>query len=68
MSLFGVAGMIAPLVFTQIFAIAIAPQRAVAFPGAPYFLAALLLAASLITAWTATRARAPDLTATRSAE
>jgi DHA1 family tetracycline resistance protein-like MFS transporter len=68
MSLFGVAGMIAPLVFTEIFAIAIAPDRAVPFPGAPYFLAALLLGASLVTAWLATRessaaepARAPSM-------
>jgi MFS transporter, DHA1 family, tetracycline resistance protein len=55
MSLFGVAGMIAPLVFTGIFAIAVAPQRAVPFPGAPCFLAALLMAASLLASWIATR-------------
>jgi MFS transporter, DHA1 family, tetracycline resistance protein len=54
MSLFGVAGMIGPLVFTQVFALAIAPSRAVQFPGVPYWLAAALLAGSLLLAWNAT--------------
>ncbi len=54
MSLFGVAGMIGPLVFTQVFALAIAPSRAVRLPGAPYWLAAVLLAGSLLLAWNAT--------------
>lgn len=64
MSLFGVAGMIAPLVFTQIFALAIAPGRAVAFPGAPYWLAAALLAGSLMIAWNVTRSSARVAVAT----
>ena len=55
MSLFGVAGMIGPLVFTGIFALAISPSRAVQLPGAPYWLAAGLLFGSLILAWRVTR-------------
>jgi MFS transporter, DHA1 family, tetracycline resistance protein len=55
MSLFGVAGMIAPLVFTQVFALAISPARAVQLPGAPYWLASALLGGSLLLAWNVTR-------------
>jgi DHA1 family tetracycline resistance protein-like MFS transporter len=55
MSLFGVAGMIAPLVFTQVFALAITPARAMKLPGAPYWLASALLAGSLLLAWNVTR-------------
>jgi MFS transporter, DHA1 family, tetracycline resistance protein len=55
MSLFGVAGMIAPLVFTWVFSLAISPQRALKLPGTPYWLAALLLAASMVIAWSVTR-------------
>jgi DHA1 family tetracycline resistance protein-like MFS transporter len=55
MSLFGVAGMIAPLIFTQLFRIAISPARTVQLPGAPYWLAAALMAGCLFLAWTATR-------------
>src|ERR1700761_2655612 len=47
MSMFGVAGMIAPLVFTQIFSVAISPKWGIHLPGAPYFLAALLMLGSL---------------------
>lgn len=52
-SLRGVSGMIGPLFFTQIFAASITAER---FSGAAYFVAALLLAASLVVALTATRA------------
>jgi MFS transporter, DHA1 family, tetracycline resistance protein len=51
MSLFGVAGMIAPLVFTQVFAAAIAPGRTISLPGAPYWLAAMLMAGAFLIAW-----------------
>ncbi len=54
-SLFGIAGMIGPLVFTGIFAFAIAPSRAVQFPGVPYWLASALLLGSLALAWAVTR-------------
>ena len=45
-SMFGMAGMIAPLMFTYIFAAAI-PK----FPGAPYWLASLLLIGSFVIVW-----------------
>lgn len=45
-SLFGVAGMIAPIMFTQLFAVSI-PR----LPGAPYWLASFLLIGSFITVW-----------------
>jgi MFS transporter, DHA1 family, tetracycline resistance protein len=63
MSLFGVAGMIAPLVFTQVFAVAIAPSRAIQLPGAPYWLAAALMAGSMILAWNVVRRGAPAIAA-----
>jgi DHA1 family tetracycline resistance protein-like MFS transporter len=68
MSLFGVAGMIGPLVFTQAFAVAIAPGRSVQFPGAPYWLAAALLAGSLLLAWNATGRGVSAVAATRAAD
>ena len=46
-SLRGVSGMIGPIFFTQIFAESIS---AGAFPGAGYFISALLLLAALVTA------------------
>jgi DHA1 family tetracycline resistance protein-like MFS transporter len=39
--------MAGPVLFTQVFAAAIAPRAIVHLPGAPYFVAALLLFASL---------------------
>jgi DHA1 family tetracycline resistance protein-like MFS transporter len=55
MSLFGVAGMIAPLVFTQVFAVAISPRWGLQMPGAPYWLAAALMVGSFTIAWSVTR-------------
>lgn len=67
MSLFGVAGMIAPLVFTQVFALAIAPGRAMQLPGAPYWLASALLGGSLMLAWSVTRRGAGEIAAAHAA-
>jgi DHA1 family tetracycline resistance protein-like MFS transporter len=50
-----ITGMIGPLLFTQVLAIAIAPRAPVHFPGAPYFLATLLLVSSLLLAAYVTR-------------
>jgi DHA1 family tetracycline resistance protein-like MFS transporter len=47
--------MIGPLLFTQVLAIAISPTISVHFPGAPYFLAGLLLLSSLTLAAYVTR-------------
>jgi DHA1 family tetracycline resistance protein-like MFS transporter len=46
-SLRAITGMAGPVLFTQAFAAAISPRAFVHLPGAPYFLAALLLFASL---------------------
>jgi len=53
-SLRGVSGMIGPLFFTQILAASIATET---FAGAGYFVAAMLLAGSLVVALTAAHAR-----------
>jgi DHA1 family tetracycline resistance protein-like MFS transporter len=57
-SLRAVTGMAGPPLFTQIFAVAISPKYAVHLPGAPYFVAALLLLSSLMLAVYVTRAHA----------
>ena len=54
-SLRAITGMVGPVLFTQIFAAAIAPNAKIHFPGAPYYLAALLLFASLTLAVFVTR-------------
>jgi len=54
-SLRAITGMAGPILFTQVFALAIAPRAPVHFPGAPYFLAAVLLLASLLLAAYVTR-------------
>jgi MFS transporter, DHA1 family, tetracycline resistance protein len=55
MSMFGVAGMIAPLVFTEVFSVAISPKWGFHLPGAPYWLAAMLMLGSLAIAAGVTR-------------
>ena len=57
-SLRGIAWMIGPGLFTYTFAFFVEPGRGWRFPGAPFVLAALLLAGSAGIAWRATRARA----------
>jgi DHA1 family tetracycline resistance protein-like MFS transporter len=54
-SIRAVTGMAGPVLFTQIFAVAIAPRFGFRLPGAPYYLAALLLGASLLLAVYVTR-------------
>jgi DHA1 family tetracycline resistance protein-like MFS transporter len=54
-SIRAVTGMAGPILFTQIFAVAIAPRFGFHLPGAPYYLAALLLGASLLLAVYVTR-------------
>jgi DHA1 family tetracycline resistance protein-like MFS transporter len=54
-SIRAVTGMVGPVLFTQIFAVAIAPRFGFHLPGAPYYLAALLLGASLLLAVYVTR-------------
>src|SRR6266436_2207959 len=54
-SLRAVTGMAGPVLFTQIFAVAISPRYRIHLPGAPYYLAALLLGASMLLAVYVTR-------------
>jgi DHA1 family tetracycline resistance protein-like MFS transporter len=54
-SLRAITGMIGPVLFTQIFTLAISPRFGFYFPGAPYLLAALLLFSSLLLAAYVTR-------------
>jgi DHA1 family tetracycline resistance protein-like MFS transporter len=49
-SLNGIAGMIGPLLFTSVFRATIDPQGSFYVPGAPFFLAALVLGVGLLTA------------------
>ena len=59
-SLRALTGMAGPLLFTQVFAVAIAKGARVNLPGAPYFLAAVLLAGSLVMAVLVTRRLASE--------
>jgi DHA1 family tetracycline resistance protein-like MFS transporter len=50
-SMRGISGMIGPLLFTQIFAIAIRGDSLPHLPGAPYLLSALLVVAAVLLSW-----------------
>jgi DHA1 family tetracycline resistance protein-like MFS transporter len=54
-SLRAITGMAGPVLFTQVFTVAISPRYVLHLPGAPYYLAALLLGASLLLAVYVTR-------------
>lgn len=54
-SLRPITTMVAPVVFTQVFAYAISPGASLHLPGAPYFLAAVLLGTSILVAAYVTR-------------
>jgi DHA1 family tetracycline resistance protein-like MFS transporter len=54
-SLRAITGMAGPVLFTQIFAQAISPRVSIHLPGAPYYLAMLLLFSSLLLATYVTR-------------
>jgi DHA1 family tetracycline resistance protein-like MFS transporter len=56
-SLRGIAFMIGPLVFTNVFASFIGANRDWHLPGAPYLLAALMIGGSTLIAWQTTRSR-----------
>jgi len=57
-SLRSLTGMAGPPLFSQVFAFAIAPTSRLHLPGAPYYLAAILLSASLVVAAFVARAHA----------
>ncbi len=54
-SLRAITGMAGPVLFTQVFAVAISPRSGLHLAGGPYFLAAVLLGASLLLAVYVTR-------------
>jgi DHA1 family tetracycline resistance protein-like MFS transporter len=66
-SLRAITGMAGPVLFTQIFALAISPHYGFHLPGAPYYLAALLLGCSLLLAAYVTRPSASAQAATQPA-
>lgn len=53
-ALIGIAGMIGPLLFSATYAHFIDPRTTVHVPGAPFLLAAVLMAAAAVIAWRAT--------------
>jgi MFS transporter, DHA1 family, tetracycline resistance protein len=54
-SLRALTGMVGPLLFTQVFSAAISPTAKVYLPGAPYYLAAMILVGGLMVAVVVTR-------------
>jgi MFS transporter, DHA1 family, tetracycline resistance protein len=56
-SIQGIANLVAPVVFAQLFAYAIGAGRGWNLPGAPFLLAAILLVAAAALAWQVTRPR-----------
>ena len=62
-SIFGIAGMIGPIMFTGIFAFAVSQQGALHVPGAPYWLASALLLGGLLIASAVTQPAAQPLAA-----
>lgn len=57
-SIMGIAGIVGPGIFTQVFAAFLGPRHGVYLPGAPFFLAAAMLVVGAGVAWRATRASA----------
>lgn len=59
MSIMGIAGMIAPLLFTNTFAEAIGPHRDWQLPGAPLLVAAVFMIIATLVAWRVARSVQP---------
>lgn len=59
-SIRGVAFMIGPILFTYTFAAFIGPERDWHIPGAPYVMAAFMLALAMAVAWRATTPRSDE--------
>jgi DHA1 family tetracycline resistance protein-like MFS transporter len=66
-SLRGLATLIGPFLFAWVFATFINPHSAILFPGAPWLLAAALLAVAMLVAGYATRARGRNVAQTQEA-
>ncbi|MGO4723438.1 MULTISPECIES: MFS transporter [unclassified Inquilinus] len=56
----GITGMVGPVLFTQAFALGIAPTIGLGAPGLPYALAAVFLALAMVLGWRATRSGQPE--------
>ncbi|HXS82230.1 MAG TPA: TCR/Tet family MFS transporter [Methylomirabilota bacterium] len=54
-SIMGIAGIIGPVLFTQVFAFFLQPHRGLYAPGAPFFLGGVLMATAWILAWNVAR-------------
>ena len=54
-SIMGIAGVIGPVLFTQVFAFFLQPHRGMYVPGAPFFLGGALMATAWILAWNVAR-------------
>jgi DHA1 family tetracycline resistance protein-like MFS transporter len=54
-SLVGLASLIGPIVFTQIFAVFIGRRANLSLPGAPFLLAAVLILGAMLLAWRSTK-------------
>jgi len=62
-----ITGMAGPILFTQVFALAISPRASIHLPGSPYFLAAVLLFSSLLLAGYVTRPSEAAVSASQTA-
>ena len=54
-SIMGIAGVIGPVLFTQVFAFFLQPHRGLYVPGAPFFLGGALMATAFMLAWNVAR-------------
>jgi DHA1 family tetracycline resistance protein-like MFS transporter len=54
-SIMGIAGIVGPVLFTQVFAFFLQPHRGLYVPGAPFFLGSALMATAWGVAWRSTR-------------
>ncbi|HKS06684.1 MAG TPA: TCR/Tet family MFS transporter [Gemmatimonadaceae bacterium] len=62
-SIMAIAGMLAPALFTQVFAYGIRPSQTFHMPGAPYLVASAIVVVSCGVAWVVTRPRESAATA-----
>jgi len=54
-SIMGIAGIVGPVLFTQVFAFFLQPHRGLYVPGAPFFLGSALMLTAFVVAWRSAR-------------
>jgi len=54
-SIMGIAGIIGPVLFTQVYAYSLQPHHGLYVPGAPFFLGSALMATAFVVAWNVAR-------------